>query len=86
MLPAATGSRSSRSWPATRQTGDVPVVLLTAKTQLEDRRAGWRAGCTEYLTKPFSPVDLVEMPSERRGDVDGRALDRRERELAPLDS
>jgi DNA-binding response OmpR family regulator len=36
------------------------VVLLTAKTQVEDRLAGWRAGCAAFMTKPFSPTELVE--------------------------
>jgi DNA-binding response OmpR family regulator len=56
--------------PRTQQT---PVILLTAKTQLHERLAGWRAGCTEYVTKPFSPVELaelvdraVEMPAAER--------------------
>jgi DNA-binding response OmpR family regulator len=36
------------------------VVLLSAKAQLQDQLRGWRAGCSDYVTKPFSPADLGE--------------------------
>lgn len=39
---------------------DVPVIMLTAKVQLEDQLSGWRHGCDGYITKPFDPDDLVE--------------------------
>ena len=64
MLPTMDGISVLATLANDEQTRDVPVILLTAKTQLEDRRAGWRAGCTEYQTKPFSPDDMVGI-SER---------------------
>lgn len=36
------------------------VVLLTAHAQQVDREAGKQAGCDAYLTKPFSPLELIE--------------------------
>ena len=41
------------AYELTRQ--DVPVVLLTAQTGTERTAAGFEAGVTDYLTKPFSP-------------------------------
>jgi len=38
----------------------IPVVLLTARGQQSDLEAGRRAGCDAYLTKPFSPLQLIE--------------------------
>lgn len=38
----------------------IPVVILTARDQQSDLEAGRRAGCTAYLTKPFSPLRLIE--------------------------
>ena len=35
------------------------VILLTAKGQEDDRKKGMAAGANEYLTKPFSPKELV---------------------------
>jgi DNA-binding response OmpR family regulator len=36
------------------------VVLLTARGQQSDRAAGAAVGCDAYLTKPFSPLELIE--------------------------
>jgi two-component system response regulator RpaA len=60
MLPRRDGLTVLSDLAADERTRDTPVILLTAKTQVEDRLAGWRAGCAEYLTKPFSPGDLTE--------------------------
>jgi DNA-binding response OmpR family regulator len=38
---------------------DLPVLLLTAKVQLDDQLTGWRTGCDGYVTKPFDPDDLI---------------------------
>jgi DNA-binding response OmpR family regulator len=37
---------------------DVPVVLLTARVRAEDTAAGFAAGATDYLTKPFKPTHV----------------------------
>jgi DNA-binding response OmpR family regulator len=42
--------------PVTR---DVPVLILTARTRLDDKVRGWRAGADAYVTKPFTPASLV---------------------------
>jgi DNA-binding response OmpR family regulator len=44
---------------AARDSGAVPVVVLTARSQLEDRIDGLRRGADDYITKPFSPTELV---------------------------
>jgi two-component system alkaline phosphatase synthesis response regulator PhoP len=44
---------------AARTGPEVPVVVLTARTQLEDRIDGLRRGADDYVTKPFSPTELV---------------------------
>ena len=38
----------------------LPIVMLTARAQESDRRAGERAGASEYLSKPFSPMVLAD--------------------------
>ncbi|KPF68677.1 chemotaxis protein CheY [beta proteobacterium AAP99] len=40
--------------------GHIPVVLLTARGQARDRETGLAAGATQYLVKPFSPLQLIE--------------------------
>lgn len=37
-----------------------PIIMLTARGQQSDLEAGRRAGCDDYLTKPFSPLQLIE--------------------------
>jgi two-component system, OmpR family, phosphate regulon response regulator OmpR len=42
-----------------RTESDVPILLLTARTEIEDRIAGFEHGADDYLTKPFEPKELV---------------------------
>ncbi len=42
-----------------RSNSDVPILILTAKTAEEDRIRGFEVGADDYLTKPFSPRELV---------------------------
>jgi two-component system phosphate regulon response regulator OmpR len=42
-----------------RTESDVPILLLTARTETEDRIAGLETGADDYLTKPFEPKELV---------------------------
>ena len=42
-----------------RRTSDVPVILLTAKNTETDRVVGLRLGADDYITKPFSPAELM---------------------------
>lgn len=44
---------------AARQGQEVPVVVLTARGQVEDRIDGLRRGADDYVIKPFSPTELV---------------------------
>jgi two-component system phosphate regulon response regulator OmpR len=42
-----------------RRESQVPILLLTARTEVEDRIAGFEHGADDYLTKPFEPKELV---------------------------
>jgi DNA-binding response OmpR family regulator len=44
---------------AARQGQEIPVVVLTARSQVEDRIDALRRGADDYVTKPFSPTELV---------------------------
>ncbi len=56
MLPRISGEEVCRS---IRDTSDVPIIMLTAKGETEDRIAGLELGADDYLVKPFSPRELV---------------------------
>ena len=56
MLPDSSGEEVCRE---IRQRSDVPILMLTAKASEDERVAGLALGADDYLTKPFSPRELV---------------------------
>jgi DNA-binding response OmpR family regulator len=56
MLPDMAGEDICR---AIREDSDVPIIMLTAKSEEEDRIAGLGIGADDYVVKPFSPRELV---------------------------
>ena len=56
MLPDTTGEEICRML---RQKSDVPIIMLTAKVEEEDILYGLQIGADDYVTKPFSPRQLV---------------------------
>jgi DNA-binding response OmpR family regulator len=61
-LPDVSGeavAREIRATWATGSTGAVPILMLTAKAAEEDRIAGLELGADDYVTKPFSPREVV---------------------------
>ncbi|WP_096273424.1 response regulator transcription factor [Paucisalibacillus globulus] len=42
-----------------RKKYDIPVILLTAKNELDDKEEGFRSGTDDYLVKPFEPKELL---------------------------
>ncbi|WP_145048096.1 response regulator transcription factor [Paenibacillus xylanexedens] len=42
-----------------RQNYDIPIIMLTAKDQLLDKKQGYLQGTDEYVTKPFEPEEMV---------------------------
>jgi DNA-binding response OmpR family regulator len=56
MLPGLDGLAITRH---VREHGDTPIIMLTARSQETDRIAGLEMGADDYVTKPFSPQELV---------------------------
>ena len=59
MMPGMDGYEVCRRLRATPQIAQTPVIMLTAKSQVEDKVAGFEAGADDYLTKPVIPAELV---------------------------
>ena len=55
MMPGIDGYEVCRRLKANPVTADIPVIFLTAKTEVEDERMGFDVGCVDYITKPISP-------------------------------
>ena len=59
MLPGMDGYEVLRSLRENERTADTPVILLTARRDEEERVQGFAYGADDYVTKPFSPRELV---------------------------
>lgn len=59
MLPGQSGLTLARKWRADPRTKDIPIILLTAKSDEPDKIAGLDSGADDYITKPFSIKELL---------------------------
>ena len=59
MLPGQTGVQLAKRWRAAARTRELPIIMLTARADEGDKIAGLDAGADDYLTKPFSPKELL---------------------------
>jgi two-component system phosphate regulon response regulator PhoB len=86
MLPDTSGLEFTRALKRDRETREVPIIMLTARAEEGDKVAGLEGGADDYITKPFSPRELLArinavlrraMPAEgaERIDIEGLVLD-----------
>lgn len=59
MLPGSSGITLAKKLRANDRTRNVPVIMLTAKGAESDKVEGLEAGADDYITKPFSPKELL---------------------------
>ncbi len=59
MLPGMDGMQIFRAMKENEMTRGIPVIFLTARGELDDRLEGLSLGADDYVTKPFSPKELV---------------------------
>ncbi len=59
MLPGISGIQFARRLRSEERTRDLPIIMLTARGEELDKVAGLEAGADDYLTKPFSPRELL---------------------------
>ena len=59
MLPGMSGVELARRLRADERTRTTPIIMLTARGEEQDKVAGLETGADDYITKPFSPRELV---------------------------
>ena len=59
MLPGQSGLALAKAWRADARTRPLPLIMLTARAEESDKLAGLDGGADDYLTKPFSPKELL---------------------------
>ena len=68
MMPALDGYEACRRMKADPEIAAIPVMMLTAKTQVAEQQAGRDAGAVGYVNKPFTPKELVATVREFLGE------------------
>jgi two-component system, OmpR family, phosphate regulon response regulator PhoB len=59
MLPDQSGLELTRAIKRNKDTEDMPVIMLTARADEHDKVSGLEGGADDYVTKPFSPRELL---------------------------
>ena len=59
MLPGASGVEIARKLRSDERTRQIPIIMLTARSEEQDKVQGLEAGADDYITKPFSPRELL---------------------------
>jgi len=86
MLPETSGIEFARRLKRDEDTAEIPIIMLTAKSDEDNKVQGLEVGADDYITKPFSPKELVArlkavlrrstpVGMETAIDIDGLVLD-----------
>ncbi|MDP4576532.1 MAG: phosphate regulon transcriptional regulator PhoB [Burkholderiaceae bacterium] len=59
MLPGSSGVQFAKKLRADDRTRDIPIIMLTARSEEGDKVEGLESGADDYMTKPFSPKELM---------------------------
>ena len=59
MLPLMSGTEICKSLKANSKTADIPIIMLTAKSEETDKVVGLEIGADDYITKPFGMKELI---------------------------
>lgn len=68
LMPGLHGIDVAARLRSERKTANIPIIMLTCKSQPADRQQGQEAGVNTYLVKPFSPMELLDRVEEALSD------------------
>jgi two-component system phosphate regulon response regulator PhoB len=78
MMPMMTGIELAKRLKREENTAEIPIILLTAKSDEDDKIKGFDAGIDDYVVKPFSPRELLArikaVLRRGHGDIEGKGL------------
>ncbi len=87
MLPDMSGLEFARALKRDRATAEMPIIMLTARAEEQDKIIGLDSGADDYVTKPFSPRELLSrINAVLRRSVNGSSGDVIEAEGLILDA
>jgi len=75
-MPGIDGIEACRQIKSTKHLRDIPIIMITAKTETRDLEAAFTAGATDYITKPVNAVELlarVELALSLKRELDCRS-------------
>lgn len=81
MLPEVDGFEVCRSLSQNPQTKDIPIIMLTARGEEVDKILGLEFGADDYITKPFSPRELMARVKARLRRTTSSQKDKEEAEV-----
>ena len=71
MMPLMTGYEAVEKLKEDPETAEIPVIMLSAKSQQYEKERGIESGAAHYICKPFTPRELVEQVSEFLESLEG---------------
>ena len=73
MMPKINGYKISRLLKYDSKYKDIPIIMVTARSQMEDKMIGEETGVNEYITKPFELDQIVKKVEEYLGKNEDNA-------------
>jgi CheY-like chemotaxis protein len=68
VMPRMTGLEACKALRQDEKTRELPIILVTTKGQEHDVDAGFKSGCSDYLTKPINGLELLTMLKSYLGE------------------
>jgi CheY-like chemotaxis protein len=59
VMPVMNGFDACREIREQKNTSDIPVIMVTTRSEAANVETGYRSGCTDYVTKPIDSVELL---------------------------